>query len=201
MHQLKEANMVSVKLDLIMKKLEARVTLKKEVMHISDSRMTYKECRDVGHSGINCLEFQEDVNYINNNNNYRPQQQRPNYQGNYQGNFQSNNNYSNYNQPSLRDLVANQSKLLDQMSKKVASNDKVLENINSRMNTFTCTIKNQHSFNKILESQLAQLAAVVPPLEKGKILGQPEDLETANLVDIHNVANYYSQPVEVKWID
>jgi uncharacterized coiled-coil protein SlyX len=101
----------------------------------------------------------------------------------------------------LRDLVANQSKLLDQMSKKVASNDKVLENINSRMDTFTYTIKNQHSFNKILESQLAQLAAVVPPLEKGKILGQPEDLETANLVDIHNVANYYSQPVEVKWID
>jgi uncharacterized coiled-coil protein SlyX len=55
----------------------------------------------------------------------------------------------------LRDLVAGQSKLLDQMSKKVASNDKVLENINSRMDIFASTIKNQHSFNKILESQLA----------------------------------------------
>jgi hypothetical protein len=62
--------------------------------------------------------------------------------GNYQGNFQGNNNYSNYNQPPLRDLVAGQSKLLDQMSKKVASNDKVLENINSRMDTFTSAIKN-----------------------------------------------------------
>jgi uncharacterized coiled-coil protein SlyX len=71
----------------------------------------------------------------------------------------------------LRDLVAGQSKLLDQMSKKVASNDKVLENINSRMDTFTSAIKNQHSFNKMLESQLAQLAAAIPPLEKGKILG------------------------------
>jgi uncharacterized coiled-coil protein SlyX len=71
----------------------------------------------------------------------------------------------------LRDLVASQSKLLDQMSKKVASNNKVLENINSRMDTFASAIKNQHTFNKMLESQLAQLAAVVPPLEKGRILG------------------------------
>jgi hypothetical protein len=38
------------------------------------------------------------------------------------------------------------------MSKKVASNDKVLENINSRIDTFTSAIKNQHSFDKILES-------------------------------------------------
>jgi hypothetical protein len=101
----------------------------------------------------------------------------------------------------LRDLVVGQSKLLDQMSKNVASNDKVLKNINSRMDTFTSAIKNQHSFNKMSESQLAQLAAAIPPPEKGKILGQPEDLETANLDDIHNAANYYTQPTEVKWID
>jgi hypothetical protein len=101
----------------------------------------------------------------------------------------------------LTDLVAGQSKLLDQISKKVVSNDKVLENINSRMDTFTSAIKNQHSFNKILESQLAQLAAAIPPLEKGKILDLPDDLETTNLIDIHNAANYYIQPAEVKWID
>jgi hypothetical protein len=101
----------------------------------------------------------------------------------------------------LRDLVAGQSKLLDQMSKKVASNDKVLENINFRMDTFTFVIKNQHNFNKMLESQLAQLVTTIPPLEKGRILGQPEDLETANLIDIHNAANYYTQPAEVKLID
>jgi hypothetical protein len=71
----------------------------------------------------------------------------------------------------LRYLVVGQSRLLDQMSKKVASNDKAIENINARMDTFASAIKNQHSFNEMLESQLAQLAAVVPPLEKGKILG------------------------------
>jgi hypothetical protein len=101
----------------------------------------------------------------------------------------------------LKDLVAGQSRLLDQMSKKVAPNDKALKNINARMDTFASAIKNQHSFNKMLESQLAQPAATVPPLEKGKIPGQPEDLETANLVDIHNAANYYTQPANVKWID
>jgi hypothetical protein len=57
MHELKEADMVSAKLDLIMKKLEARDMMKKEVMHISDSHMTCEECGDVGHSGVNCPEF------------------------------------------------------------------------------------------------------------------------------------------------
>jgi hypothetical protein len=87
------------------------------------------------------------------------------------------------------------------MSKKVASNDKTLENINTRMDTFAYAIKNQHSFNKMIESQIAQLAAAVSPSDKGKIPGQPKDLETINLVDIHNAAYYYTQPSKVKWID
>jgi hypothetical protein len=41
----------------------------------------------------------------------------------------------------LRDLIASQSRLLDQMSKKVASNDKALKNINARMDTFASAIK------------------------------------------------------------
>jgi hypothetical protein len=56
-----------------MKKLEDRVSKKREVMHVNDFRMIYEECRNTRHSGSNCLELQEDVNYINNNN-YRPQQ-------------------------------------------------------------------------------------------------------------------------------
>ena len=53
----------------------------------------------------------------------------------------------------------------------------------------------------MIESQIAQLAAVVPPSDKCKILGQPEDLETTNLVDIHNVAYYYIEPSTRRWID
>jgi hypothetical protein len=69
------------------------------------------------------------------------------------------------------------------------------------MNAFASAIRNQHNFNKMIESQLAQLAAAVPLLEKGKIPSQPKDLETTNLVDIYNEANYYIESPEVKWID
>jgi hypothetical protein len=90
---------------------------------------------------------------------------------------------------------------MDQISKKIASNDKILENISTRMDSFASAIKNQHSFNKMIESQIAQLTAIVPPSDKGKILGQPKDLETANLVDIHNATFYYTQPSDGRWID
>ena len=53
----------------------------------------------------------------------------------------------------------------------------------------------------MIESQIAQLAAVVPPFDKGNILGQPEDLETVNLIDIHNATCYYIQPSMGRWID
>ena len=69
------------------------------------------------------------------------------------------------------------------------------------MDSFSSAIKNQHSFNKMIESQIAQLAATVPPTDKGKILGQPKDLETANLVDIHNATYYYTEPSMGRWID
>jgi streptogramin lyase len=69
------------------------------------------------------------------------------------------------------------------------------------MDNVASAIKNEHSFKKMIESQIVQLAAVVPPSNKGKIPRQPEDLETANLVDIHNVAFYYTQPSEERWID
>jgi hypothetical protein len=59
------------------------------------------------------------------------------YSGNYEGNYQGNN----FNTP-LRDLVAGQSRLLDQMTKKIASNDKMLETINHRIDSFASTIKN-----------------------------------------------------------
>jgi hypothetical protein len=73
MHQLKKVDMLSAKINLLMEKLEDRVSEKREVMHINDSRMTCEECGNTRHLGSNCPELQEDVNYINNNN-YRPQQ-------------------------------------------------------------------------------------------------------------------------------
>jgi len=195
MHQLKEVDMLSAKLDLQMKKFDDKAGDKKEVIHIYNSHMTCVECGDTGHSGNPCLDVHEDVNYINNNNYYYyncPQQnqgwnqQRPNYSGNYQGNNSYNNNN---NFPSVRELVSNQEKLMDNISKKLASNDKMLENINNRMDNFSTAIKNQISFNKMIESQLNQIAAVVPPTNPS-IPSQPEGLESANLVDMFDAGNY-----------
>jgi hypothetical protein len=45
----------------------------------------------------------------------------------------------------------------------------------------------------MIESQIAQLAAIVPSTDKGKILGQRKDPKIANLVDIHN-AGFYIEP-------
>jgi hypothetical protein len=43
MHQHKEVDMLSTKMDLIIKRLKDRANEKKEVMHIHDSYMTYEE--------------------------------------------------------------------------------------------------------------------------------------------------------------
>jgi hypothetical protein len=71
------------------------------------------------------------------------------------------------------------------------------------MDSFTSAIKNQHSFNKIIESQISQLAASVPVTERGKITGKPKDLETTNLVDIYNAGQYFTAPPKQwgTWVD
>jgi hypothetical protein len=101
----------------------------------------------------------------------------------------------------LRELISGKAKIMDGLSRKLAFNDKILENINNRMDSFSSAIKNQHIFNKMIESQIPQLAATIPLTDKGKILGQPEDLETANLVDIHNAAGCYIEQSTRRWED
>ena len=63
------------------------------------------------------------------------------------------------------------------------ANDKTLECLNVKLETLSSTLKNQSSFNKMLETQLAQIAASVPAVESEKILGQPEaPVENVNMV-------------------
>jgi hypothetical protein len=153
MHQLKEVDKLSAKVDLLMKRLEDKAPEKKEVMQLFESRMTCEECGNTGHSGSQCPQLEEDVNYINNNNQYRPQQnqgwtqQRTNYPSNYLGNYQGNDSSNNFS--------PNQGRIMDNLSKKLASNDKILETISNKMESFSSAIKNQHSFNKMLESQIS----------------------------------------------
>ena len=54
-------------------------------------------------------------------------------------------------------------------------NDKIIENINSQIESLSSSIKNQLSFNKMIETQIAQIATAIPINNTGKILGQPEN--------------------------
>ena len=60
--------------------------------------------------------------------------------------------------------------MTDSINKKLHANDKMLENINAKLDDFSFAIKNQLSFNKILETQLAQLALLSCLLRKEKSL-------------------------------
>jgi hypothetical protein len=44
---------------------------------------------------------------------------------------------------------------MDNLSKKLDSNDKMLETISNKMESFSSAINNQHSFNKMLESHIS----------------------------------------------
>ena len=138
----------------------------KATVQSTDSQMTCEVYGEVGHSGNNCPKTHEDAAYINNgwNNQSRPQG----------GNSNFNSNY-NLNQPSLKDLVLGQAKINENLTKKLMFNDKMIENINSKLKNLSSLLKNQLSFNKMIETQIAQIAAAIPINHSGKIPGQPEN--------------------------
>ena len=84
----------------------------------------------------------------------------------------------------MRDLVYVQAKINESLQKKLAVIDKSIETIHAKMDVFSTTMKNQLSFNKALETQLAQLAVATPAAELGKIPEQPEStLESVNVIN------------------
>ena len=51
-------------------------------------------------------------------------------------------------------------------------NDKMIENINSKLENLSSSMKNHLSFNKMIETQIA---AAIPVNHSGKIPGQPDN--------------------------
>jgi hypothetical protein len=176
---MKETDMLATKLDLLMKRLDEGAPKKEaryDIVKAMDSQMTYEVCGDVGHSRNDYPETCEDTAFINNrfhqqggNNGWNNQSCPP-----FQGNSNYNSNY-NSNQPSLKDLVLGQAKINENLTKKLMSNNKILQNINSKIENLTSFVKNQLSFNKMIETQIAQIVAALPANNEGKILGQPEN--------------------------
>ena len=60
------------------------------------------------------------------------------------------NNQGNNSNAFLKDHVCHQSRMTDRINKKLHAHDKMLENINAKLDEFSSTLKNQLSFNKMI---------------------------------------------------
>jgi uncharacterized FlaG/YvyC family protein len=60
--------------------------------------------------------------------------------------------------------------MTNNINKKLHAHDKMLENINAKLDEFSSTLNNQLSFNKMIETQLTQIVAAIPSYEKIEFL-------------------------------
>ena len=75
MHSVKEIDMLAAKMDLLAKRVEHYEKVSaQETLKAMDSHMTCEVCGDVGHLGNSNTETQEDLNFVNTNNRFCPQQ-------------------------------------------------------------------------------------------------------------------------------
>jgi hypothetical protein len=65
-------------------------------------------------------------------------------------------------------------KINENLTKKITNNDKILENINTKLESLSAIVQTQLSFNKHLEKQIAQLVAAIPIPDLEKTPGKPE---------------------------
>jgi hypothetical protein len=123
--------------------------------------------------GINCPTIPQDINIIGNSNNgFCPNQgfnagwNKPSFSFN---NRQQGGNGQNFNrnEPSLRDIIRDKVRINDEVGKKIHAIDKLLENINAKMEIFTFATQNQLSFNKMLETQIQQISTTIPSQSNG----------------------------------
>jgi hypothetical protein len=82
-------------------------------------------------------------------------------------------------------LVLGQVKINENITKKLMHNDNMLENINSQIESLSSAMKNQLSFNKMIEIQISQIATTIPVDHSGKAPGLPEiSFENVNAVAV-----------------
>jgi hypothetical protein len=105
----------------------------------------------------------------------------------------------------LRELILEQAKINDNIAKKLAANDRILENINIKMDSFSSAIKDQLSYNRGGKSTRG------PPYPKGTgrtpaalvVLEEKKDDEVEEVVrqesqdqgmrqDFHDTTSYHS---------
>jgi hypothetical protein len=175
-HQLEEVDMLTAKIDLLMKKLENSSL---DHLKMIDARVMCEECKEIGHMGINYPMVSQDVNSVGYSNNgfhfnqgFNAGWNKPSFlfDNRQQGDMGQNFNRS---EPPLKDIVRDQLRINSEVGKKLLANDRILKSNNSKMNNFIVAVQNQSNFNKMLETQIAQLAAALPHPNGGDFPRQP----------------------------
>jgi hypothetical protein len=142
-HQLEEVDMLTTKIDLLMKKLEDPGL---DHLKMVDTRVMCEECREIDHMGINCPTVCYDANFVGHSNSgYHPNQgfnrrwNKPNFLFD---NCQRGGSGQNFNrrEPFLKEIVRDQLRINLEIGKKLLANDKVLEGIDSKMNNFIVVV-------------------------------------------------------------
>jgi hypothetical protein len=175
-HQLEEVDMLTAKIDLLLKKLEDPGL---DHLKMVDARVTCEGCGETGHMGINCPTACQDANFVGQSNNgYHPNQgfnagwNKPSFPFDNRQQGGSGQNF-NRSEPFLKEIVQDQLRINSKIGKKLLANDKVLEGIDNKMNNFTVAVQNQLNFNKTLEMRIVQLATPLLHPNGGGFLGQP----------------------------
>jgi hypothetical protein len=135
-HQLEDVDILTTKIDLLMKKLENLVL---DHLKMVDARVMCEEFIEIGPMGINCPTVSQDVNFIGNSNNgFHPKQgfnagwNKPSFlfDNHQQGGMGQNFNRS---ESSINDIVQDELRINSEVGKKLLASDRILESINSKM--------------------------------------------------------------------
>jgi hypothetical protein len=144
-HQVEEVDMLTAKIALLMKKLEDP---RLDHLKMVDAHMTCEECGGTSHMGVNCLMVHQDVNFVGNSNNGFRLNEGFNSGWNKSifpfDNCQQGGNGQNFNRNecSLRDIVRDQMKINKDFGKRIHATDRLLENMSSKMDSFTVAMRN-----------------------------------------------------------
>ena len=131
--------MLSAKMDLLLCKLDGP-----EQSNALDARMTWEHCGSTGHSGKDCPSSKADEELYFVDTGFRPQ-------GGYNQGWNNRPNLSidkENNQrtgPSFKDIIANQTRINESISKKLLANNKILEAIDGKIEGFATALQNQLS--------------------------------------------------------
>ena len=111
-------------MDVLLNWLEQRANYKKDCQSIQDAFNAQNTCGE--YLGVEFPKYHKDANIVNSAPKQQrqgwQQQQRSNYQGKYLGNYSSQ-----LKKPSSRDLILEQARINENISKKLAFNDEVLK--------------------------------------------------------------------------